>query len=61
MVRDRTSQNLSCPADKTFRTDKDGVKNAQKGETDNAGRKAQSGGGQNENKKGADGNKASES
>ncbi|RMX95541.1 hypothetical protein D0868_11677 [Hortaea werneckii] len=41
--------------------DKDGVKNAQKGEIDNAGRKAQSGGGQNENKKGADGNKASES
>ncbi|KAI7299138.1 hypothetical protein KC315_g17751 [Hortaea werneckii] len=40
---------------------KDGAKNTQKGETDNAGRKAQNGGGQGGEKKGADGNKASES
>ncbi|KAI7022728.1 hypothetical protein KC355_g1974, partial [Hortaea werneckii] len=40
---------------------KDGAKNAPKGETDNAGRKAQNGGGQYQEKKGADGNKASES
>ncbi|RMX81453.1 hypothetical protein D0867_02633 [Hortaea werneckii] len=41
--------------------DKDGAKNAQKGENVNAGRKAQNGGGQGGEKKGADGNKASES